>query len=246
VTTATKVTIKPLEDRIVVQANEAETTTASGIPGTALARLVDDRLPRPARAAALAELAAGYGSYRPGAVTAWLDHDIVGNTPTGARPGPQAAFAAAVALTLPTTALLFMGEEWAATSPFSYFVGFDDAALLDSVRAGRRAQLDRYGATGPMADPGDPASRAAAVLDWTEPHRRPSRGVLRLYRALLRRRRTGRWRPVHTDPDALLLVLDGPARLAVNAGPVAVRPPGADRVVPPRSAVLLDPAGPGA
>ena len=30
-TTATKVAIKPLEDRIVVQAIEAETTTASGI-----------------------------------------------------------------------------------------------------------------------------------------------------------------------------------------------------------------------
>ncbi|MDP3713476.1 MAG: co-chaperone GroES [Mycobacteriales bacterium] len=37
VTTLTKVAIKPLEDRIVVQANEAETTTASGIviPDTA-------------------------------------------------------------------------------------------------------------------------------------------------------------------------------------------------------------------
>ena len=36
-TTATKVNIKPLEDRVVVQANEAETTTASGlvIPDTA-------------------------------------------------------------------------------------------------------------------------------------------------------------------------------------------------------------------
>ena len=36
-TTATKVAIKPLEDRIVDQANEAETTTASGlvIPDTA-------------------------------------------------------------------------------------------------------------------------------------------------------------------------------------------------------------------
>ena len=36
-TTATKVSIKPLEDRIVVQASEAETTTASGIviPDTA-------------------------------------------------------------------------------------------------------------------------------------------------------------------------------------------------------------------
>jgi chaperonin GroES len=35
--TATKVSIKPLEDRLVVQANEAETTTASGIviPDTA-------------------------------------------------------------------------------------------------------------------------------------------------------------------------------------------------------------------
>jgi chaperonin GroES len=37
VTSATKVAIKPLEDRIVVQAVEAETTTASGlvIPDTA-------------------------------------------------------------------------------------------------------------------------------------------------------------------------------------------------------------------
>jgi chaperonin GroES len=37
VTTATKVAIRPLEDRIVVSANEAETTTASGlvIPDTA-------------------------------------------------------------------------------------------------------------------------------------------------------------------------------------------------------------------
>ncbi len=36
-TSATKVAIRPLEDRIVVQANEAETTTASGIviPDTA-------------------------------------------------------------------------------------------------------------------------------------------------------------------------------------------------------------------
>ena len=36
-TTATKVAIRPLEDRILVQANEAETTTASGIviPDTA-------------------------------------------------------------------------------------------------------------------------------------------------------------------------------------------------------------------
>ena len=36
-TTATKVNIKPLEDRVVVQASEAETTTASGIviPDTA-------------------------------------------------------------------------------------------------------------------------------------------------------------------------------------------------------------------
>jgi chaperonin GroES len=37
VTTATKVAIKPLEDRIVVQASDAESTTASGlvIPDTA-------------------------------------------------------------------------------------------------------------------------------------------------------------------------------------------------------------------
>ena len=45
-TTATKVAIKPLEDRILVQANEAETTTASGlvIPDTAKEKPVEGKV----------------------------------------------------------------------------------------------------------------------------------------------------------------------------------------------------------
>ena len=35
----------------------------------------------------------------------------------------------ALHLTMPCTRMLFMSEEWAATSPFPYFVGYDDRVL---------------------------------------------------------------------------------------------------------------------
>ena len=47
----------------------------------------------------------------------------------------------ALHLTMPCTRMLFMSEEWAATSPFPYFVGYDDRVLLDAIRAGRAAKL---------------------------------------------------------------------------------------------------------
>jgi maltooligosyltrehalose trehalohydrolase len=198
-------------------------------PGQSARQLIDQRLPRPRRTAALAEVVAGYRSPAgAAAVTALQDHDIVGNSPTGARLGSVAsvglaAAAAAIMLTLPTTALLFMGEEWAATSPFGYFVGFEDPQLLVAVRAGRRRELVAAGWTGEMADPGDPATRAAAVLDWAEPGRWPHRDLLAWYRTLLTLRRAGAWRVSDVDDGGLVLTLDGPARLVVNAGDTSAR-----------------------
>jgi co-chaperonin GroES (HSP10) len=51
VTTATKVAIKPLEDRIVVQPSDAEQTTASGlvIPDTAKEKPAGSRTARACR-----------------------------------------------------------------------------------------------------------------------------------------------------------------------------------------------------
>ncbi len=83
--------------------------------------------------------------------TAFVDftqtHDLVGNRVFGERlcelATPEAVRAAsAVVLMLPQIPMLFMGQEWAATSPFPFFSDFG-GELAEAVRRGRCAQLKR-------------------------------------------------------------------------------------------------------
>jgi maltooligosyltrehalose trehalohydrolase len=101
-------------------------------------------------------------------------HDQVGNRMAGDRisgvlePGVQAA-GAALYLLAPTTPMIFMGEEWAASTPWQFFTSFDDEALADAVRRGRRAEFGAHGwSQDAVPDPQDPATRDASVLDWSE------------------------------------------------------------------------------
>jgi maltooligosyltrehalose trehalohydrolase len=128
------------------------------------------------------------------------NHDQVGNRALGDRLHHRltpAAYRAACAflLLLPETPLLFMGQEWAALSPFLYFTDHH-SALGEAVRAGRREEFARFAAfREPSAreripDPQAPATFAASRLDWGEREREPHRGVLALHRRLLELRRT--------------------------------------------------------
>jgi len=103
-------------------------------------------------------------------------HDQVGNRMAGDRisgalpPGAQAA-GAALYLLGPTTPMIFMGEEWAASTPWQFFTSFDDEVLADAVRRGRRAEFGAHGwSQDAVPDPQDPATRDASVLDWDEAH----------------------------------------------------------------------------
>ncbi len=94
-------------------------------------------------------------------------HDQVGNRMTGDRisavvpPGLQAA-GAAIYLLAPTTPMIFMGEEWAASTPWQYFTSFEDTALGEAVRAGRYAEFASHGwSADDVPDPQDPATRDA-------------------------------------------------------------------------------------
>ena len=60
------------------------------------------------------------------------------------RPGLLACGAALV-LCSPYTPMLFMGEEWGASTPWAFFVGFEDPALQDAVREGRRGEFAEHG-----------------------------------------------------------------------------------------------------
>jgi malto-oligosyltrehalose trehalohydrolase len=83
--------------------------------------------------------------------TAFVDftqtHDLVGNRAFGERlcmlASPEATRAAtAVVLLAPQIPMLFMGEEWAATSPFPFFSDFG-GELGEAVRRGRCEQIKR-------------------------------------------------------------------------------------------------------
>jgi maltooligosyltrehalose trehalohydrolase len=122
------------------------------------------------------------------------NHDQIANGSGGSRHGtllsPAAARLAAVALlTAPNVPMLFMGQEYGETAPFSYFTSHGDPGLADAVREGRRAEFAGFGWEHALDDPQDVATFEQSRLDWTKPSRAPHEQTLLLYRDLLRLRR---------------------------------------------------------
>ncbi|ONK10651.1 malto-oligosyltrehalose trehalohydrolase [Streptomyces sp. MP131-18] len=101
-------------------------------------------------------------------------HDQIGNRALGDRltslaGEDRSALAAALVLCGPFTPMLFMGEEWGATSPWQYFTDHRDPALAEAVRTGRRREFEAHGwAAGDIPDPQDPATRERSCLPWPE------------------------------------------------------------------------------
>ncbi len=122
-------------------------------------------------------------------------HDQVGNRATGDRisalvtPGQQAV-GAALYLMSAFTPMVFMGEEWAASTPWQYFSSFGDPDLGRAIREGRRAEFASHGwDREDVPDPQDPATRDRSVLDWTELEEPGHARMLRWYAALVAERR---------------------------------------------------------
>jgi 1,4-alpha-glucan branching enzyme/maltooligosyltrehalose trehalohydrolase len=117
------------------------------------------------------------GALPPQAFLAFLQcHDQVGNRAFGERitalAGPDAVRAAvAVCLLAPSVPLLFMGEEFAAPSPFLFFCDFGDD-LRAAVTEGRRREFARFAryadpaAQARIPDPNREETFAASKLDW--------------------------------------------------------------------------------
>ncbi|MFD7642534.1 malto-oligosyltrehalose trehalohydrolase [Kitasatospora sp. NPDC059795] len=121
-------------------------------------------------------------------------HDQIGNRATGDRlsaalPPGRLAAAAALVLTSPFTPMLFMGEEWGASTPWQYFTDHTDPQLAEAVRQGRRREFGEHGwRAEDVPDPQDPATVRASTLDWSEPDRTPHAELLGWYRELIRLR----------------------------------------------------------
>ena len=123
------------------------------------------------------------------------NHDQIGNRAMGDRLhasiSPDAWRAASVVLlTAPMTPLLFMGQEWAAETPFQYFTDLEPG-LGHLVTEGRRREFASFpefsneDARDRIPDPQSPATHADSHLDWSEAREPAHAAVLALYRALL-------------------------------------------------------------
>ncbi|MDQ4006940.1 MAG: malto-oligosyltrehalose trehalohydrolase [Actinomycetota bacterium] len=208
-------------------------------------------------------------------VVALQTHDQVGNRAVGDRlsssldPG-RLACGAALLLTSAGTPMLFMGEEWGASTPWQYFTDHPDPAIAQAVRKGRRDEFAAHGwDRGNVPDPESPQTVDRSRLDWDERGREPHARLLDWYRALIRLRRD---RADLRDPDLRRVVVRhdaqartvvvhrGAHRVAVNlsddprtvdteAGGLAVllaweqtRLEGGSVLLPARSACVLGPA----
>ncbi len=127
------------------------------------------------------------------------NHDQVGNNAFGTRinhiaPPDRVRAAAAIYLLAPSPPLIFMGEEWAASTPFLFFCDFG-GDLADNIRRGRRAEFSRFTEfedpemRDRIPDPNAAETFDASRLNWSERERTPHREMLGLYRTLLDVRR---------------------------------------------------------
>jgi maltooligosyltrehalose trehalohydrolase len=131
------------------------------------------------------------------------NHDQIGNRARGDRlchlvDIGLAKAAAALIICSPFVPLLFMGEEWAASSPFPYFAGPRNDELDDAVRRGRVEELASFGwDPTDIPDPIAESTFESARLPWAEVDEGVHREMYAWYQALLALRRT---RPELSDP----------------------------------------------
>jgi maltooligosyltrehalose trehalohydrolase len=124
------------------------------------------------------------------------NHDQIGNRAFGARlhalVKDEAALVAATAILLlaPSPPMLFMGEEWAAPEPFTYFCDFGPE-LAAAVREGRKREFAKFTrfaggeGTDNIPDPTAPETFERVKLDWAKVTTPSHAGWLEHYRRLL-------------------------------------------------------------
>ncbi len=161
------------------------------------------------------------------------NHDQVGNRAIGDRIAhlagiDRAKIAAALVLTSPFIPMLFQGEEWAASSPFTYFADHDDPELARLVSEGRKKEFAAFGwKAEAIPDPEKQETFEHSKLRWTELGRGAHAQMLAWYRALILLRRStpalnngepGNTRVEFDEHEKWLRMTRGPVRVYCNLG----------------------------
>ena len=127
------------------------------------------------------------------------NHDQIGNRAQGERitmlaPREAVRCLSAIFLLAPQPPLLFMGQEFAASTPFQFFCDFEPV-LARAVAEGRRAEFAGFAQYADAAarenipDPGDAATFARSRLNWVELNEAEHAEWLDFHRELLDVRR---------------------------------------------------------
>ncbi len=122
------------------------------------------------------------------------NHDQIGNRATGERLNHDVSLsmyrtATALLLFVPETPLLFMGQEWAASTPFCFFTDHHQE-LGRLVSEGRKQEFGEFaGFKRTIPDPQDPQTFKQSKLNWDELEWPNHANMLNLYRDLLQLRR---------------------------------------------------------
>lgn len=127
-------------------------------------------------------------------VVAVQNHDQVGNRMHGERLSHLVSFeslklAAGAVLLSPFIPLLFMGEEWAETAPFLYFISHTDADLVEAVRRGRREEFANFAWQAEPPDPQDETSFLSCKLNHNLREEGNHRTLVNFYKALIKLRK---------------------------------------------------------
>ncbi|MER2137544.1 MAG: DUF3459 domain-containing protein, partial [Arthrobacter sp.] len=129
-------------------------------------------------------------------VVAVQNHDQIGNRAAGDRNTAalgydQLALAAVLNLASSNTPMIFMGEEFGASTPWQFFTSHPEEELGRATAEGRLAEFARMGWDPALVpDPQHPDTFNRSKLDWSELGNDGHSRLYRLYRDLLALRRS--------------------------------------------------------
>jgi maltooligosyltrehalose trehalohydrolase len=160
------------------------------------------------------------------------NHDQVGNRGWGERlehlVGIDASkVAIGLLLTAPYIPMLFMGEEWATSSPFLYFADHEDEEMRKSVAEGRKREFSAFGFEGDVPNPEDQKTYEMSKLNWEEQGEGKHADFLAWVKSLIALRRSNvcfndgdmHHLLVSTDDERRTVVMErDEARVLINLG----------------------------
>jgi maltooligosyltrehalose trehalohydrolase len=132
-----------------------------------------------------------------------------------------------IVLLAPYIPMLFMGEEWAASSPFLYFADHEDEELRRSVAEGRKREFAGFGFDQDVPNPEDRETYEKSKLNWEEQNEGKHADMLAWAKSLIKLRHSNvclndgdmHHMKVSSDEEAKTFVVErDEARILINFG----------------------------